>query len=119
MLLRVLVIEDDEMIGAALCLALKDAAMTIDWGHDGIDGEAAIATGGHALVLLDWNLAGRDGLRILYDMRRDRRDVPVLVLTARDNTDDRAAGFDLGADDYLVRPSPTTELICRRVDAWN
>ncbi|WP_315918239.1 response regulator transcription factor [Mesorhizobium sp. SP-1A] len=111
--MRVLVIEDDMMLGGALVQALDDAGMSADWVRDGHLGEEAASVGGHALVLLDIGLPGRSGLEILRSLRAagDRR--PILLITARDELDDRVAGLDLGADDYLVKPFEVKELLAR------
>lgn len=111
--MRVLVIEDDVMLGRALVQALDDAGISVDWVRDGPLGAEAAAIGGHGFILLDLGLPGRSGLEILRGLRAqgDRR--PVLVITARDGLDDRIAGLDLGADDYLVKPFEVKELLAR------
>jgi DNA-binding response OmpR family regulator len=110
---RILLIEDDTMVGAGLDQALRDAGMSVDWVQDGTDGELAVETNGYALILLDLNLPGKAGLEILRDWRRRALQTPVLVLTARDATVDRVEGLDLGADDYLVKPFEVSELLAR------
>ena len=87
--------------------------MAIDWVRNSPDGADALATGGHALVLLDLGLPGASGLDLLKAARLAGNRVPVLVVTARDGLDDRVVGLDLGADDYLVKPFETRELIAR------
>lgn len=111
--MRVLVIEDDAMLGRALVQALEDADMSVDWVRDGTLGEEAIAVGGHSLVLLDIGLPGRSGTEILRSLRTAGDKRPILVITARDELDDRVAGLDLGADDYLVKPFEVKELLAR------
>ncbi len=111
--MRVLVIEDDVMLGKALVQALEDAGMSVDWARDGKLGDEAVAVGGHGLVLLDIGLPGRSGLDILRSLRAAGDKRPVLVITARDELDDRVAGLDLGADDYLVKPFEAKELLAR------
>jgi two-component system OmpR family response regulator len=110
---RVLLIEDDAMVGGGLDQALRDAGMSVDWARDGYDGELAIVTASYALILLDLNLPSKPGLEILRDLRRRAIGTPVLVLTARDGTEDRVEGLDLGADDYLVKPFEVSELLAR------
>ena len=100
--MRVLLIEDDPMIGRSLVQALERQGMSVDWVRTGRDGHEALAAGGHSIVLLDLCLPGTPGLTILEATRRAGNRVPVLVITARDGLDDRIAGLDLGADDYLV-----------------
>ena len=87
--------------------------MAVDWVRNGPDGAEALATGGHALVLLDLGLPGMAGLDLLKGARSGGNRIPVLVVTARDGLDDRVTGLDLGADDYLVKPFETRELIAR------
>ncbi|TAZ44112.1 response regulator transcription factor [Rhizobium leguminosarum] len=111
--MRVLVIEDDVMLGRALVQALDDVGMSVDWVRDGQLGDEAIAVGGHGLVLLDLGLPGRSGLEILRSLRAAGDKRPILVITARDELDDRVTGLDLGADDYLVKPFEVKELLAR------
>ena len=111
--MRILLIEDDRMIGRGLVDALGREGMTVDWVRDGNLGAEGLVTGGHALVLLDLGLPDVPGLELLRATRRAGNKVPVLVITARDGTDDRVAGLDLGADDYLVKPFETRELVAR------
>jgi two-component system, OmpR family, response regulator len=111
--LRVLLVEDDEMVGEAICRALADGGMSVDWVKDGNEGYDAFASGEHGVILLDLNLPGRDGLDILKEQRQGGADVPVLILSARDGLEDRIAGLDLGADDYLVKPFQASELLAR------
>tara|TARA_R110000751_G_scaffold261692_1_gene360972 strand:+ start:20542 stop:21198 length:657 start_codon:yes stop_codon:yes gene_type:complete len=111
--MRVLVIDDDVMLGRALVQALNDAGMSVDWVRDGHLGDEAVAVGGHSLVLLDLGLPGRSGLEILRSLRTTGDKRPILVVTARDELDDRVAGLDLGADDYLVKPFEVKELLAR------
>jgi two-component system OmpR family response regulator len=101
------------MVGGGLDQALRDAGMSVDWTRDGHDGELALETASYALILLDLNLPGKPGLEILRDLRRRAMGTPVLVLTARDGTEDRVEGLDLGADDYLVKPFEVSELLAR------
>jgi two-component system OmpR family response regulator len=111
--MRVLLIEDDAMLGSALVQALKAAGMSADWVRDGHLGLEALAVGGHGIVLLDLGLPGRSGLEILQ-ARRDAGDArPILLISARDELDSRVGGLDLGADDYLVKPFEIRELLAR------
>lgn len=111
--MRVLLIEDDRMVGEGLALALGNAGMSVDWAHDGLDGELAIEGGTYAVILLDLNLPGKAGLDILRDLRRRAQTTPVLIITARDGGSDRIVGLDLGADDYIVKPFEVGELLAR------
>ncbi len=111
--MRVLLVEDDSMIGEAISLALRDAAYAVDWVKDGATASATLAHGEHQAVLLDLGLPKRDGLEVLRRLRQTGNVVPVIVVTARDGVDDRVKGLDYGADDYLVKPFDVSELLAR------
>jgi DNA-binding response OmpR family regulator len=112
--MRILLIEDDPMIGEAVADGLRADGYTIDWVRDGRAGAAALAAATpYALVLLDLGLPGRDGLALLREARARRNRTPVLLMTARDTVADRVAGLDAGADDYLVKPFDLDELLAR------
>ncbi|MBT1076248.1 response regulator [Geobacter grbiciae] len=111
--MRILLIEDDRMIGEAVEQALKDAAYAVDWVRDGIAASDAVETGEYQLVILDLGLPGRDGLEVLRRMRGAGNPAPVLIVTARDALDERIRGLDLGADDYLLKPFAVGELLAR------
>jgi len=111
--MRALLVEDDEMIGNSLTQALARAGWSVDWVRDGEPARAALADGGYACVLLDLGLPRLDGLSLLRQLRAKGELTPVLVLTARDGVEDRIAGLDLGADDYLVKPFEFGELQAR------
>ena len=111
--MHLLLIEDDPMVGQALQTVLQNEAYAVDWVRDGNQGLIAARSGGIALVLLDLGLPGRDGLDLLRQLRSQGSDLPVLILTARDELDDRVAGLDAGADDYLIKPVDTDELMAR------
>lgn len=111
--MRVLLVEDDPMIGRATVQALGDAAHAVEWVSDGPGGVAAARAGGFDVMLLDLGLAGLDGTDVLRAVRRDDPTLPVLVVTARDQIDTRVNLLDLGADDYLVKPFDVKELLAR------
>jgi two-component system, OmpR family, response regulator len=111
--MRVLLVEDDKMIGAALVDALKDAAYAVDWVRDGALAVEALAGETYDLLLLDLGLPNIGGLDVLRKVRSRATRLPVVVLTARDALDDRIEGLDLGADDYLVKPFEIRELLAR------
>ncbi|MDR3488683.1 MAG: response regulator [Bradyrhizobium sp.] len=111
--MRVLLIEDDVMIGQGLSKALGAEGMSVDWVRDGADAAAALADGGYSIVLLDLGLPDAEGFELLRAARRNGLKTPVLVITARDGLDDRVSGLDLGADDYLVKPFELRELLAR------
>ncbi len=111
--MRILLVEDDPMIGAAMRAGLTQDGHAVDWLHEGGAVVAALAAQPYDMVLLDLGLPGRGGLAVLGDLRRARRSVPVIIVTARDEVADRVKGLDLGADDYLVKPFDLDELAAR------
>ena len=111
--MRVLLVEDDDMIGASLKQALESNGWSVDWVRDGLLAQSALADGNYACMLLDLGLPKRDGVEVLRQARARGDTTPVLVLTARDGLDDRIAGLDLGADDYLLKPYEFRELLAR------
>ena len=111
--MRVLLVEDDDMIGASLKQALESNGWSVDWVRDGLLAQSALADGNYACMLLDLGLPKRDGVEVLRQARARGDTTPVLVLTARDGLDDRIAGLDLGADDYLLKPYAFRELLAR------
>jgi two-component system OmpR family response regulator len=111
--MRVLLVEDDRMIGAAVEQALKDAAYAVDWVTDGETAIEAAAAETYDLVLLDLGIPRPDGIDILRRFRKTQPPLPVIIVTARDGIDDRIGGLDLGADDYLVKPFEVRELLAR------
>ncbi|MCH9743283.1 MAG: response regulator transcription factor [Proteobacteria bacterium] len=111
--MRLLLVEDDNMIGEALSLALKDAAYSVDWVRNGADATLTIEQGEHQAVLLDLGLPKLDGLEVLRVMRAHGNNTPVIIITARDGVESRIKGLDLGADDYLIKPFDISELLAR------
>ncbi len=111
--MRVLLVEDDEMIGRGLVQALGDVGMAVDWVRSGADGEAALIDHSYSIALLDLMLPEQSGMEVLNKIRHRRAQVPVIIISARDNIEDRLNGLDQGADDYLVKPFDTRELISR------
>jgi len=111
--MRVLLVEDDEMIGPSLMRALESNGWSVDWVKEGELAQSAMADGGYACVLLDLGLPRRDGIEVLRRARASGDQTPVLVLTARDGLEDRITGLDLGADDYLLKPYEFRELLAR------
>jgi two-component system OmpR family response regulator len=111
--MRVLLVEDDPMIGSVIQQELRDASYAVDWVRDGRAALTTLAALEYSLVLLDLGLPKVDGMDVLREVRAARNDVPILVLTARDATEDRVAGLDGGADDYLVKPFEMIELLAR------
>jgi two-component system response regulator QseB len=113
--MRILLVEDDPMIGKTLRQALQQDGYAVDWAADGEAARTALATSGeaYALVLLDLGLPRKSGLDLLKEIRRAGNRVRVLVVTARDAVADRVAGLDAGADDYLTKPFSLDELGAR------
>jgi two-component system response regulator QseB len=110
--MRLLLVEDDAMLGESVRRGLRQQGHAVDWVQDGPAAEQALAEGYDA-VLLDLGLPGKGGLDVLRDLRRRGDLVPVLILTAEDAVPDRVAGLDAGADDYLVKPFDLEELGAR------
>jgi len=111
--MRVLLVEDDRMIGEAVQAALLDAAYAVDWVRDGQMAIDACETHHYDLVLLDLGLPKKDGLQVLRNIRGRNDAVPVLIITARDAVESRIQGLDLGADDYVLKPFEMAELLAR------
>lgn len=111
--MRVLLVEDDPMIGEAVQGALKDAAYATDWVKNGQTALTTLGCQHYDLVLLDLGLPGKDGLEVLTSIRAKDNSVPLLIITARDGLDDRLRGLDGGADDYVLKPFEMAELLAR------
>jgi two-component system OmpR family response regulator len=111
--MRILLVEDDHMIGLATAQALKDSAYAVDWVTDGKSAIQSCGLENYDLMLLDLGLSGADGFDILAYVRRQEKKLPVIIVTARDAIDDRVRGLDLGADDYLIKPFEMRELLAR------
>ena len=111
--MRVLLLEDDTMIGEGLCRALAAEGMSVDWVRNGLEGEVALHDSAYEIVLLDLGLPDAEGADLLKAARTRGNDTPVLIITARDGLDQRVSGLDLGADDYLIKPFEVRELLAR------
>ncbi|HEX2603358.1 MAG TPA: response regulator, partial [Oxalicibacterium sp.] len=111
--MRILIVEDDAVLSAALTRALSQASYTVDCVDNGEDALRALNTDTYALVLLDIALPKLDGLTVLRRLRERKSRIPVLMLTARDTLEDRVTGLDLGADDYMTKPFDLPEFEAR------
>jgi DNA-binding response OmpR family regulator len=111
--LRVLVIEDEPMMGRALVRGLKAERWTVDLVKDGEAGLERAGEGDYDVIILDWNLPKLDGVSVLRQLRRRKIHTPILMLTARSGVSDRVYGLKVGADDYLVKPFAFRELLAR------
>jgi DNA-binding response OmpR family regulator len=111
--MRVLLVEDDPMIGASLRTGLCAQGMAVDWVTSGRDAIESLANNHYAVVLLDLGLPDMTGLQVLKTVRAGKQQTPVLIVTARDDMQSRVSGLDLGADDYIVKPFNFTEMMAR------
>jgi two-component system response regulator QseB len=111
--LRLLLVEDDPMIGKAVRLGLGQAGFTVDWVRDGRAAELSMATGVYHAVILDLGLPRKDGIDVLKGARALGNQVPVLIVTARDSVADRIGGLNAGADDYVIKPFDLEEVVAR------
>mgnify|MGYP003584382936 CR=1 FL=1 len=111
--MRILIVEDEPPLGPQLKATLEGAGYAVDLATDGEDGHFLGSTENYDAAILDLGLPEIDGLTVLDRWRREKRNFPVLVLTARDSWSDKVAGLDAGADDYLAKPFQTEELIAR------
>tara|TARA_R110001583_G_scaffold60577_1_gene179821 strand:- start:2866 stop:3522 length:657 start_codon:yes stop_codon:yes gene_type:complete len=111
--MRILLVEDDYLIGRAIQQALHDAAYAVDWVKNGNAALSAVLTQDYGVILLDLGLPDKDGIQVLQTLRKDKNSIPVIITTARDAVEDRIKGLDCGADDYLVKPFLITELQAR------
>ncbi len=115
--MRILLVEDDAIIGDALVAGLKNEGFTVDWLQDGTLAKDSLDENMHDIVILDLTLPGMDGLEVLKRWRKSGTTLPVIVLTARGTVSQRIEGLSLGADDYLPKPFALDELVAR-VRVW-
>ena len=111
--MRVLIVEDDEMIAQGLQTAFRRGGFAVDWMRDGRSAAGALLASAFDVVLLDLGLPHRDGIDVLRELRRRGDATPVIILTARDEIQHRVAGLDAGADDYIVKPFDLDEMMAR------
>jgi DNA-binding response OmpR family regulator len=111
--MRLLLVEDDRLIGRGVQESLRDEGYAVDWARDGAAALEQLETGVHDLVILDLGLPKADGIEVLQRVRARKNDIPVLIVSARDSPAARVAGLDSGADDYLIKPFDLDELSAR------
>ena len=111
--MRILLVEDDQLIGNGLQIGLTKSGFVVDWFRDGKSGFDALGCAPYDAVVLDLTLPKLDGLDVLQQWRTNKQNVPVLILTARDTLDERVKGLQLGADDYLCKPFALAEVVAR------
>jgi two-component system response regulator QseB len=112
-MIRILLVEDDLMMGPAVKVALTQAGYAVDLITTAEDAEAALGTAAYGLVVLDVSLPGKSGIELVTDLRKQHHDIPVLALTARNTTRQKIEGLNAGMDDYLVKPFDLDELLAR------
>lgn len=119
-MLRVLLIEDDELLGEGVCAGLSGKGWDVEWARDGVSGHRRLLRERFDAVLLDLQLPGKSGMGLLREVRASGLDVPILIVTARDAVEDRVEGLEAGADDYVIKPFDLHEIaariraVCRR-----
>ncbi len=111
--MRLLLVEDDPLLGDGLQAGLRQGGYTVDWLQDADSAEAALSSEHYEIMVLDLGLPDRSGLTVLKQLRQRGDDLPVLILTARDSIEDRVLGLDSGADDYMLKPFDLDELAAR------
>ena len=111
--MRILLVEDDVMLGDGMVDALRSSGYTVDWLQQGLPALSVLKSEEFAALILDLNLPDIDGISLLRKLRREGQTLPVLILTARDALDDRVLGLDAGSDDYMVKPFALQELNAR------
>ncbi len=111
--MKVLLAEDDPLIGEAVATSLRKSGFSVDWVKDGHEAETALLLGHYGLLVLDLGLPRLDGMDLLRRLRQSENTIPVLVVTARDGVADRVGGLNSGADDYMVKPFNLDEMVAR------
>jgi len=113
MAMRLLIVEDDSLLGEGIQTGLTNEGYAVDWVQDGEAAETALITNEYELMVLDLGLPKKSGLDVLNGLRKQQNDLPVILLTARDTVEDRVKGLDSGADDYITKPFDLGELTAR------
>ena len=112
-MMRLLLVEDDLMVGNSTCKALQMEGFVVDWARDAEKAALALDAVSYALMLLDLGLPKKDGLTLLREYRKKGNSTPTIIITARDDVENRVAGLNCGADDYLTKPVDLRELVAR------
>jgi len=111
--MRILIIEDNRELAKSVKKGLEREKFLVDLAFSGLEGEEKAYVNNYDAILLDLNLPDKDGLSILNFLRESNIDSPIIIITARDEIEERAKGLDFGADDYLVKPFELLELVAR------
>ena len=111
--MRILLVEDDLQLGESVEAALQLEQYAVDWLQSGAPVKSALAATAYDLVILDLGLPEVPGMQVLRQLRHDKHQLPVLLLTARNELGDKVGGLDAGADDYLTKPFEIDELFAR------
>ena len=111
--MKILLVEDDPILGEAVAMAARQAGFAVDWARDGVQADNALSGFTYDAMLLDLGLPRREGLEVLRNLRKHGFILPVMIMTARDTVEDRVRGLDAGADDYVLKPFSLDELLAR------
>ncbi|MCF6092496.1 response regulator transcription factor [Microaerobacter geothermalis] len=111
--MHILLAEDDEQLSKLIIHKLQKNMNTVDYAPDGETALGYALMGGYDLIILDWMMPGLSGVQVCQQIREQKDQTPILILTAKDELDDKIRGFDSGADDYLVKPFEFEELVAR------
>ncbi len=111
--MKILIVEDEKKVASFIKRGLEDDSYQVTLSHDGVDGFKRASSGEFDLIILDYMLPKKDGLTVLHELRESGNKTPVLMLTAKSETDDVVSGLDAGADDYLAKPFAFAELQAR------
>jgi len=111
--MKILIVEDEQQLSDVLVALLKQNLHEVDAVYNGVDGEDYAMTGVYDAIILDIMLPGKNGADVLRSLRNSGSSTPILLLTAKSEVEDRVAGLDSGADDYLTKPFDSDELLAR------
>ncbi|QPJ66346.1 MAG: response regulator transcription factor [Candidatus Nitrohelix vancouverensis] len=111
--MRILVVEDEKKVAGFIRKGLEEETYAVDVAYDGEEGLFLAKENQYDLIILDWMLPKIDGMEVLSRLRKAKNDTPVILLTAKDAVEDKVAGLNRGADDYLTKPFAFSELVAR------